>query len=489
MSSPNNAKPSLGRRLMPFIAGAAVIGLIVTVMSSSGGVSDDKARVSAIFADSSPLTEGNEVRTNGALVGKITAITLVDGKAKIDMEIDRKVLPLHTDATVKIEPISLLGERFLALKPGTPGSPTLSDPAVIDLQHTSAAVDLDEVLNTLDNPTSTALAAVVTTFGQGLEGNGANTDKALRGLAPTFREVDKLSQLLDQHNQLLDHFIVQVQRNLDHLSPPMDSLVDGANLALGTTAANRQGLEASLTQLPPTLATARTTLAQLGTTAESATSVLRDIRPLTGDLRNVSNELRDFSSSATPALDSLPEVMDKLDTFTKEAGPVLKDVVPMAHDLAKDADSLNTVGMQGLLRHKAGVASGLEHLMSGLANWALVVADYDGLSHYIRANLSAQPNEFAKLATAGLLPSLGKEAPFNPVQKDPNTPKNDTGPKGTPAIPAVPALPPLTPDTSREAGDAPNYHGDNSKGSKVIGEGLTPTQEGNMFGSLLGGGR
>jgi phospholipid/cholesterol/gamma-HCH transport system substrate-binding protein len=474
------AKRSLGRRLMPFIAGAAVLGLIITVLSSGAG-SDDKVLVSAVFEDSSPLTLGNEVRSSGALVGKITGISLVNGKSRVDMEVDRKVLPLHTDATAKIEPVSLLGERFVALGSGTPNSPVLSDPALIDLKHTTAAVDLDELLNTLDNPTSTALAAVVTTFGQGLEGNGANADKALRGLAPTFGEVDKLSQLLDQHNALLDHFIVQVQRDLDQISPPMDSLVDGANQAFSTTAANRRALEDTLGQFPPTLVSARNTLAQLGTTADSATSVLRDIRPLTGELRNVSTELRDFSAAAAPALDSLPELMDRLDTFVDEARPVIKDVVPMAHDLAKDSDSLNKFGMQ-VLRHKNGVASGLEQLMSGIAQWALVCTDYDGLSHYIRANLSVQPNEFGTLAT-GALPPLGSQPPFNPVQRDPN---GQTGHPGSPALPGVPPLSPLTPDTSRDAGDAPNYHGPNSKGSR---EGLTPTQEGNMFNSLLGGGR
>jgi len=29
------------------------------------------------------------------------------------------VLPLHADASAQIQPVSLLGERFVALKPGT----------------------------------------------------------------------------------------------------------------------------------------------------------------------------------------------------------------------------------------------------------------------------------------------------------------------------------------------------------------------------------
>jgi phospholipid/cholesterol/gamma-HCH transport system substrate-binding protein len=446
---------------------------------------DRTAGLTAVFEDSSPLTVGNQVRMNGALVGKIKSLSLVDGKSHVKMELDRSVLPaLHADAEAKIEPVTLLGERFVALSPGTPSAPPLGADATIDVTHTSAAVDLDQLLNTLNDPTSTALAAMITTMGQGLQGNGDTMAKALQGLAPTFHEVDKVSRLLDQHNQVLDHFIVQVQRTLDQFSPPLDSLVDNANRTLGVVAANRQALNDTLVQAPSTLASARSTLAQLGDTATNTTDVLHGIRPTMDQLQDVSHELRDFSSAASPALDSLPGVLDRLNRMLDEARPVAKDLSPLANDLASASDSLYTIGHQ-VMKHPRGEASQLENLMSLAGEWGLAQRDYDGLSHIFRAQVSLAPNTLAQVG-AGALPAIGKQAPFNPIQKDP---RGQSGPSGTPGLPGlVPTVPNLDPETGPKTDDPPIYHGDNFQGNSG-GSALTPKQEGNLFTGLFGGSR
>jgi phospholipid/cholesterol/gamma-HCH transport system substrate-binding protein len=482
MSSPIQAQGRRGRHVL--IALAVVVALIVVaaVATFISKRSDDRmTTVSAIFANASPLVAGNEVRSGGVQIGLIKAVQLDGGHARVVMSVDRSVLPLHTDASAKIEPVSLLGERFVDIEKGSAAAPAEPEPVTIPIQRTSAAVDLDQVLDTLDDPSSTALAAMVTTLGQGLQGNGGNVATAMRGLAPTFQSVDKLSEVLDQQNAVLDHMIVQSQRDLGAFTPPLDSLVDGANQALSTVSANRQALNDSLVEFPGTLRTAQGTLGQLGDTADHTASVLRDIRPTTRNLVGISRELHDFSDAASPALDSLPPVLHRLDSMLDEARPVVHDLKPLSHDLSSDTGSLEQVGHQ-LMAHPRGQSSQLEHLMSGIAQWGMATRYYDGASHIFRAQLDFEPTPDAEMV-AGALPAFGKQQPLNPIQKDP---RGQTGPSGTPGLPQVPALPPLDPEA--HGSQPPDYYGNKAGGSNAA-PGMTPGQEGDMFDSLLGGGK
>jgi phospholipid/cholesterol/gamma-HCH transport system substrate-binding protein len=467
--------------LIAVVVGLAMIGLVTGLLAANLN-RNDKAMLTAVFADSSPLTSGNEVRMDGVLIGKISAIRLVDGKAHIDMEIDRTILPLHDDASARIEPVSLLGERYVSIKRGTPSAPPLPDPGVIPIERTSAAVDLDQLLNTLDDPTSTALAAFVTTLGQGLSGNGDTTARSLELLAPTFQDVDKLTAVLDNNNALLDHFIVQVQKDVTELAPPLDSLVDGTTTTLRAVAANRQAFNDTFVEFPSTLTSAQRTLNQLGDTAGNTASDLRSIRPLTDNLLDVSHELKDFSSSSEPALDSLPPVLNRLDKMLDDGRKVADDLKPTANALATNSDAIGSIGHQ-LTKHPHGAGSQLENLMTGAGEWAMDTHDWDGVSRYFRANLSLEPTTLAHLGAGGL-PAMGDQAPFNPIARDP---RGQPGPSGTPGLPQIPGLAPITPEEPPHSHDPPNYvprsHSDPNSAS-----GMSPTQESNMFGSLLGGG-
>jgi len=458
---------------------AALVGWFAVARLTDGS----RVVVTAVFADSSPLVPGNKVQLNGVEVGTISSIRLVDGRSQVRMSLDRSVLPMHTDASARIQPVSLLGERFIALGQGSASAPVLPEPAVIPVARTSSSVDLDQLLNTLDDPTSTALAAMVTTFGEGIAGQGGNVAQTLRALAPTLRQTDQLSTLLDQQNALLEHLIVAAQRNATAFAGPLDSLVDGAQQSLGTVAANRKAMNDALLALPGTLASARRTLARLGDTADNTTDVLSGIRPATDNLVDISKELHEFADAADPALGSLPPVLRKLDDMLERARPVVDELEPAAGDLSSVSESVRTLRDQ-LLTHAPGVPSELENVMTGAANWAMATSGYDGLSHYFRAVVTLMPSTGANTAL-GLLPPIGKQNPVNPVPKNPNGPDVSHGAP----LPYLPSLPnPDGPDNSSYSAPAGSSNG-SSKADPNSASGLNPKQESDMFEQLLGGGK
>ena len=85
--------------------------------------------VSAVFPSANDIRTNAPVRIAGVEVGKVTKIAHAeDGRqaAVVTMRLERKGLPLHRDATMKIRPrIFLEGNFFVDVQPGTSESPTI----------------------------------------------------------------------------------------------------------------------------------------------------------------------------------------------------------------------------------------------------------------------------------------------------------------------------------------------------------------------------
>src|SRR3954449_11920748 len=113
-------------------------------------------RLQAVFESSNNLRPGSPVRIAGVNVGKVKKVERAGSSdaAVVTMEIDKKGLPIHKDATLKIRPrIFLEGNFFVDLKPGTPGAPTLGDGDTLPIAQASTPVQLDQVLTALQSDT------------------------------------------------------------------------------------------------------------------------------------------------------------------------------------------------------------------------------------------------------------------------------------------------------------------------------------------------
>lgn len=87
-------------------------------------------RVTVQFKDVAGLNEKTGVRVAGVRVGKVSKIRLVEGKALVDIDLDRDV-ELRQGASASIESLGLLGEKYVELVPGPFGAPPLPDNSVI----------------------------------------------------------------------------------------------------------------------------------------------------------------------------------------------------------------------------------------------------------------------------------------------------------------------------------------------------------------------
>jgi phospholipid/cholesterol/gamma-HCH transport system substrate-binding protein len=109
------------------------------------------------------------VRIAGVTVGQVTSIERQGNTGLVNMEIEKRGLPIHTDATVKIRPrLFLEGNWFVELKPGSPSARPVRSGYTIPTSQTADPVQLDQVLDALNTDTRANLQTFLIEYGAAL---------------------------------------------------------------------------------------------------------------------------------------------------------------------------------------------------------------------------------------------------------------------------------------------------------------------------------
>lgn len=483
-----SASTTLGKRSIVTVAVAMTVALIVSLLLIKGGDSPDETDVAGIFADASPLEVGSEVRVYGVKVGEVASIDLVDNQARVVLDVDDEVLPLHEDAQMKIRPINLLGENFVEIVPGSGDKPVIKGD--VPVEQTETIVTLQAVLDTFDDPTAAGLAALVSELGNGVAGNGDEMADVIKALAPAMYGIDDLGQVLQEQNEVLDSLIATADPVAASVAGKdgerIEKLVEQAHGLLATVAVERQGLEQTLVELPGAIEEARTTLASLETVAGSVAPTLKKARPVTDDLETISKEIVEFSEHAEPAFASFDEVFAHADDLLAEAAPAVAQLKASGPELRRGSDSINTLGDE-VLSEKP-----LSNLMAFVRKWALSTNSRDNISHYFRGLFHVTPKALNLLLGSTVVPPI-----LTPGESDDgNSDKTDVLPD-LPGVDLEGLDDLLNPDNDILGGLlghvlpglAEGKTRDKSKKGSKSATGLTDKQEQGLLGLLLGGGK
>jgi phospholipid/cholesterol/gamma-HCH transport system substrate-binding protein len=293
-------------------ASAFAVGLVVLVVCALGlyfGFAKDVPfrhgfRVKAVFESANSIRTNSPVRIAGVNVGKVTGVEGKPGTdaAVVTMEIDKKGLPIHKDATMKIRPrIFLEGNFFVDVRPGTPSSPTIDDGDTIPMTHTATPVQLDQVLSVLQNDTRDSLRKTLDGLGTALTykparardtgadpsargqsaGESLNDairygERSLKGTAIVADallgiQVHDLSRLIDGLSRTAEG----LGRNEDQLK----SLITNFNTTVAATASQASNLRASIRVLGPTLQNADRALDSLNASFPNTRAFAREVLP------------------------------------------------------------------------------------------------------------------------------------------------------------------------------------------------------------------
>ncbi|MEA2439052.1 MAG: phospholipid/cholesterol/gamma-HCH transport system substrate-binding protein, partial [Thermoleophilaceae bacterium] len=299
------------------MTGAAVVlaaAALAWLLFLGGGSSYE---VSLTLDNASQLVEGNQVKVGGVAVGTVDSIALADdGRALVRISIDDEgVTPLHSGSRAAVRSSSLSGvaNRYVALTPGPVNGGTIADGGSIPAEDTSAEVDLDQLLNTLDPATLRDLKALVRGGARGLQGRGAKLGRAIETLDPALSQVTAVEQELLRDEETFTRFLVESADVVSAVATrpaQLERLVASGRVTLEELATRDAALDSLLRRAPNTLREANTTLVNLRTTLKDIDPAVIEARPVAPLLAQFLDRLRPVARDARPVVAQLRAAID-----------------------------------------------------------------------------------------------------------------------------------------------------------------------------------
>lgn len=344
-----------------FTLAAVALAVVAVGFVMFGGV--ESYEVTLTIENAGQLVPGNEVKVGGVPVGKVEDIQLTkDARARLRLSIDDDELaPFHrgTTATVRSTSLSGIANRYVAIAPGPNDAEAIPDGGEIPGEDTRAAVDLDQVLNSLDAATQRDLDRFIRASSKLTKGHEKEAGEGLRALNPALSQSARTARELASDRRALERFVVEsagVSSAVASRPADLDQLVGHAASSIGALARQDVALDSALRRFPSTLRSTNTTLVNLRSTlaalrpaiaeakpvapllsaalellqplARQATPLLPRVRAtVEGPLLRVLQRLPDLAGSAVPAFESTVKVADAVLPIVREARPYTPDVV------------------------------------------------------------------------------------------------------------------------------------------------------------------
>ncbi|HEV2787487.1 MAG TPA: MlaD family protein, partial [Solirubrobacteraceae bacterium] len=276
--------------LLAIMTAGIVVGAYVLAHQRLRFPWEDTYKIAAELSTAQAITPGQRqvVAVAGVTVGEVASVRLREGRAVVEMEIDRdRLASVHADARILVRPKTGLQDMALQLDPGSPSERRLREDEIIPVAATRPNVNLDEVLAGLDADARTYLEILLSAGGRGTEGRGEDLRAVLRAGAPAVERTRRIAGSLAARRRELRR-LVHGLRVLAGAAAEKDEdlqrLVDAAGSALQTVAQHDDDLRTSLDRLPGTLEALRGTLTaarpfarRLGPTLEALRPAVRDV--------------------------------------------------------------------------------------------------------------------------------------------------------------------------------------------------------------------
>jgi phospholipid/cholesterol/gamma-HCH transport system substrate-binding protein len=311
-------------------------------------------KVSATFDDVTGLISNDNVKIAGIIVGKVTDIHLVGGRAKVTMKIKNKFkVPTDTEASVRWR--NLLGQRFVYLYPGT--SPTVMKSGAT-ITKTRSVVDLGELFNRLGPIVRAIDPQQVNTF---LDSFVAALDGNEGAVRSAVADLGKVTEAIAQRDEAIG-------RILDNLSVLSDAIVN-RDAQIRTTLDNLVKLGGTFSENTQILDHAITNLGSISTDLAAFLQANRtQVDSIISNLLVVVKAVEGKLPDVGPTLAMLDDAALRLFTSSRY-GEWLNQVIPcgriVTQDVACDvAKTLNGVPLAPNLDQVLGPVTG--PLLSGL---------------------------------------------------------------------------------------------------------------------------
>jgi phospholipid/cholesterol/gamma-HCH transport system substrate-binding protein len=384
------SSPSVGKIVTMVLFTLSCIGLLLFLWLSFGGtvpLSPQEYEFRVAFKDASQLATQADVRIAGVSVGKVIAKSLdpEHNRTIATIEMDNRFAPVHRDTKAILRTKTILGETYVQLTPGAPGSPDLPDGALLPRSQVTNAVQLDQIYNAFDPVTRQAFRTWQQQLAIAVKGNDQNLNAVLGNLPAFAADATDLLQVLDiQHTA-----VVNLARNggtvfssLSANQAALRRLIVTGEQTFHTTAVNNQAISQTFHVFPTFLQQTKLTMARLQSFATDTDPLVHELMPVAENLKPTLIDVKLLAPSLRSFFDHLGPLITVSKAGLPATAQVLNGATPLLAQLGPFLEQLNPI-FTWLSLHQQLTS---DFISNGAAALAAKTTSFggDGTGHYLR---------------------------------------------------------------------------------------------------------
>jgi phospholipid/cholesterol/gamma-HCH transport system substrate-binding protein len=235
----------------------------------------------------------------------------------MSIEPDYAPLRVGTQATIRQASLSGIANRYvdLTMPPGDDtNTDTIPSGGQIDINHTTTAVDLDQIFNTIDRRTRESLQDFFQYSAVQFRGKEEQQRQVYKYLNPALSTSSRLFNELNRDQPRLERFLVDSSKLVTALAERRDdlaALVQNLNTTFRAVGNQREALADSIGLLPGFMRQANTTFVDLRFALDDVDPLVEASKPVAPKLNELLIELRPFADDARPTIRDLADIVFK----------------------------------------------------------------------------------------------------------------------------------------------------------------------------------
>ena len=393
-------------------------GAIALVIAGVWFLAGNTYTVKVALPSATNIVNGGTVQLNGFEVGSVSSIEAQENQAILELKIDRDYAPLHEGAVVLVPFKALLGERVVDITDGPSTNAVIPNHGLI-VGQMPKPTEFDQILNTLDRPTLDHLKSLVNGLDDTVKGHEADVNATLQASGPALQALGGVLDAVGTDGPAIRALVTRLNELTgtvaDHQND-VRTIVTQLTRLTSLAASRQQQLRDSLSALPPTLETAKTTLDKVPPVAHKVVPLLHDLDPATEKLESVAGNLNPLLKDLRPALHDLR--------------PTLRDLNELFDNTPGLLDCYNNGTARGLTEALDNLSDPLDFLrpytpeaIGWLSNWNSAFANYDSNGHFAR--IFVQAGSTSLMGNPGIVPPGVRVTPYPAPGQNGGTPWTD----------------------------------------------------------------
>ncbi|MCW2985385.1 MAG: hypothetical protein JWR63_2955 [Conexibacter sp.] len=327
---------------------AAVAGFGYMVLQIAPTLINSSYTAKLAVDDASYVVPGvNEVRIKGLPAGTIEAVERKDGLPVLKVSVESRYGRIYRDARAQLRPETALNNLYLDIVDrGTEAAGELGEDDVLAAVQTETPVDAADVLNVFEADERQSLRTLLDDLGSGLDDGGRSLRAIFVQAVPFLQAAGEISDQVARRSgnvRRLVHNANVLTRSLGDRERELRTLLVEGGQTLRTLQAGSADLDATLRELPATLAAVQQGFPAVRGTLDTVDTALRSLYPVADELRPSLSALSRLASAARPAVSSLRKPVTSLVPFAQSLRPLSRDLDRTTRALAPQVDTFDYV--------------------------------------------------------------------------------------------------------------------------------------------------